>query len=110
MIRALILIVFLAHISALEILGVDYAQSDKQGHFWLGAAVSAVSMLALDRWKPDAAWYTRALVGTGAAAAVGAGKEWYDTGHIDRHTPDRKDFIATTMGGAVVALSLCWKF
>ena len=58
----ILLLVFLAHLPALEILGVDYSQPDKQGHFILGAATSAVAMLALDRWKPDAKWYTRAAV------------------------------------------------
>ncbi len=110
MIRSLLILLLLAHLPAVEVLGVDYSQSDKQGHFILGAATSALAMLALDRWKPEAAWYTRAAVGTAAAAAVGAGKEWYDSKHLDVHTVDRKDFIATTTGGAVVALSLCWRF
>lgn len=106
---ALLLLLF-AQVSALEILGVDFSQSDKVGHFWLGAATAGVAMLALDHWKPEAPWYTRALVGTGAAALVGAGKEWADSGDLDHHTVDRKDFIATTLGGATVALSLCWNF
>jgi hypothetical protein len=110
MIRALIILLMLAPLSALEVLGVDYRQTDKQGHFTLGACASAIAMLILDRIEPDAKWYARALVGTASAAAVGVGKEWYDSRHLDRHAVEADDVIATTTGGAVVALTLCWKF
>lgn len=109
--RGILLVLMVnATLPALEILGVDYSQSDKQGHFWLGAAVSAVAMIALDRWRPEAPWYERAAVGLGSAALVGAAKEWADGRDPLHHTQDRRDWIATTTGGAVVAFSLCWRF
>ncbi len=110
MIRALVIILLSVQLSALEFLGVDYSQSDKQGHFWLGAAVSGVSMLALDHWKPTAPWYTRALVGIGSATIVGIGKEYADSRDPLHHTTDRNDAVATITGGSIVALSLSWSF
>ncbi len=110
MIRSLLLLPLLANLSALEILGVDYSQSDKQGHFILGAATSAVSMLALNMVKPDAKWYTRAAVGIASSAIVGAAKEWSDSHDLLHHTVDQDDFVATVTGGTVAALTLCWRF
>ncbi len=109
MIRCALLFMVLARLSALEILSVDYAQSDKQGHFWLGAGTAGVAMLGIDRWKPEAPWYTRMLVGTATAALVGAGKEWSDSHDLTHHTVDSKDFIATATGGVCVALCMSWK-
>ncbi len=80
------------------------------GHFWLGAGTAGVSMLALERWDPEARWYTKLLVGVGSAALVGAAKEWSDGKDPIHHTVDQDDFVATTIGGATVALTLSWKF
>jgi len=99
-----------ASLPAVEFLGVDYSQTDKQQHVIAGAAASAIALVIVDRIDPAAPWYVRAGAGVLAAAAVGAGKEWYDSRHRDSHTTDINDFTATTMGGAVVAFSLCWSF
>ena len=110
MIRSLLILCLLARLSAVEILGVDFSQADKQGHFWLGAATAAVALVIVDRVEPDAKPIERAAIGIAASSLVGAGKEWYDSHHTDRHTVDRKDFVATALGGAMVSLSLCWRF
>lgn len=110
--KVLLAIFAIAQLPAVEpiFLGVDYRESDKQGHFWLGAATSGVAILGLEKLDPDARWYTKAAVGMAASAAVGAIKEWRDSGDLTHHTVDSKDFLATATGGATVALTLCWKF
>lgn len=108
----LLLITFLTACPAMELkfLGTDFTQEDKIGHFWLGAATSGVAILALEKINPEAKWYTKMLVGTVMAAVIGAAKEGFDTQDIAHHDPDRHDFIATTTGGAAVAMTMSWKF
>jgi hypothetical protein len=108
--RLILVILLCATLPAVEFLGVDYSQKDKQSHFVLGALTASLSMLALDMIKPDAPWYARALVGTGSAALVGAVKEVADGRDPDRHTVETDDFVATLTGGACVAITLCWRF
>lgn len=62
---------------------------DKQAHFWWGWAIAATLC-------PVSIW-----LGIFAAVVVGALKEVWDTqGH---GTPEVKDFLATTYGGATGA-------
>ncbi len=105
---ALLCLIGAAH--GMEILGVDFREDDKQNHAVLGVASAAVAMLALDRIKPDAPWYARAATGIAAAAVVGAVKELADSRDPLRHTADIDDFTATTLGGALVSLTFCWRF
>ena len=94
----------------LEFLGVDYKQQDKQQHAILGAAVAGTSILVLEKFVPDAKWYTKAAVGIIASAVVGAAKEWSDSKDLDHHCVEKDDFVATATGGALVSLTLCWDF
>lgn len=68
---------------------------DKKLHFIAGAVICLVVGLAVCP-----------VVGFIAAAVVGMVKELYDTAHPETHTADPIDFLATAMGGAVVALVL----
>ena len=63
---------------------------DKQGHFWWGWAIAATLY-------PVNVWFAIFV-----AALLGACKELWDAqGH---GTPDKMDFAATALGGAVGAL------
>jgi len=99
-----------AALPAVEILGVDYSEKDKQGHFALGVLTSSLSMLAFDMVKPDATWWQRALVGTGSAALVGAAKEYADSRDPLNHVVESDDFVATLTGGMCVSFTFCWRF
>ncbi len=110
MIRCLLLALLAARLPALEILGVDYAQSDKQGHAILGFGVASAAMEITEWVKPEARWYTKAAVGVLAAATVGLVKEYADSRDPLHHCVEADDFVATTSGGAIAALTLCWKF
>ncbi len=110
MIRALLMLSILAATHAVEILGVDYSEKDKRGHFVLGAASAGIAILTLDMFAPDAPWYVRAAVGTVAAAVVGAAKEYADSKDPLNHCVEADDFVATTTGGAVLSLCFCWRF
>lgn len=93
-----------------EFLGVDYKQQDKQQHAILGAAVAGTSILVLEKFVPEAKWYTKAAVGIVASAVVGAAKEWSDSHDLAHHCVERDDFVATATGGALVALTLSWRW
>ena len=110
MIRLAALSLIASCLSAVEILGVDYSQKDKQGHFTLGVLTASLSMLAFDMIKPDSPWWQRALVGTGSAALVGGAKEYADSKDPLNHVVESDDFVATLTGGLVVSLTLSWRF
>jgi hypothetical protein len=62
---------------------------DKQGHFWWGWAMAA-TLYPVNLW-----------LGIFVSAVLGACKELWDAqGH---GTPDKMDFAATALGGAVGA-------
>ncbi len=110
-----LLMVLLSPLSAVEFMGVDYSEQDKQGHFILGAATASISMLAYERFcearhQDPPAWWQSAAVGIASSVVVGAVKEWSDSRDPNHHSVDRDDFIATTTGGAAVSLTLCWRF
>ena len=109
MIRAIPFLLLLAPLSAMEILGVDYSESDKQSHAVLGAASAAIAMLAADRVDAEYPWYVRAGIGMAAATFIGVFKELSDANR-DGHTAERDDAVATITGGVVVAFTLCWEF
>ncbi len=97
---------------ALEPWGLpDLREQDKQEHAAAGVAVGAAGAGIAGMIMPRSTWWTRALIGTAAAAVVGAAKEAADS-QSRRHTSDPKDALATVAGGAVGALtiSLVWRF
>lgn len=108
--RFILPLFFALSLNAVEVFGVDYRQPDKQGHFVLGAMSAGIAILTLDMFKPDAPWYARAIVGTVAAAVVGAAKEYADSKDPLNHNVELDDFVATTTGGAVLSLTFCWRF
>jgi len=63
--------------------------SDKQAHFFLGAAVASTVAL-----------YSNPLLGLGLCFVVAVGKELYDA--TGRGTPEVWDAVATMLGGALV--------
>lgn len=68
---------------------------DKKLHFIAGAVICLVVGLAVIP-----------VAGFIVAAIVGMAKELYDTAHPKTHTADPIDFVATALGGAIVALVL----
>ena len=68
---------------------------DKLLHFLGGAVIEAAALLfGIPYYK-----------GLGAVALLAGVKELYDRLHPLRHTADWLDFLATVLGGAVVALA-----
>ena len=68
---------------------------DKKLHFIAGAVIAGM-----------VGYFTSPVAGFVAAALVGLIKELYDMRHPARHTADVLDFVATVLGGMVVALIL----
>lgn len=96
------------HLAALDLLGVDYDQSDKREHFLVGASTSAISLLLIERYEPEMRWYNKLLISTASAALVGIAKETADSFDPGHHSAEKDDVIATVTGGLVVSLSCSW--
>ncbi len=97
---------------ALEAWGLpDLREQDKQEHAAAGVVIGAAGAGLAGMIMPRSTWWTRALIGTAAAAVIGAAKEAADA-QSRHHTSDPKDALATVAGGAVGALtiSLAWRF
>lgn len=73
--------------------GERWTDPDKQIHFGLTAAGSAVCTIATGQADP-CLW---------AGVAVAAAKEVYDAQHRDKHTPSVRDFLAGAAGAYVGA-------
>lgn len=77
---------------------------DKQKH--ITASTAAGIVLAqnkpFNKWKP----WQRVLFNI---AAIGGGKEWYDSRHPDRHSADWGDVAADAVG-AVSAEGVVWLY
>ena len=97
-------------LSAVEILGVDYAQPDKRAHATIGAVLAGVSALVVQTVDPDAPYWRKVAWSMVAPAIFGVGKELSDMTDSKRHTADWRDCAATLQGGLVVSLTLCVRF
>lgn len=74
---------------------------DKALHSIAGSVTSLLPLLGI-LWGLHPSWWVPLC----AAAIAGALKEAYDSCHQDRHTLDVWDFVATSLGGIPVALTV----
>ncbi len=108
-----VLVFVAAPATALEAWGVpDFSQQDKQEHALGGALVGVLADATTKTISPRSTWWTRALIGTAAAAIVGTAKEISDARHPRSHDADPKDALATVAGGVAgsLAIELVWRF
>jgi hypothetical protein len=82
---------------------VDFTQLDKQGHALAGAAIAASAACV---FQPLMGWWYAIATGAISAVVIGLDKEIYDNHHTDKHTPDHRDFLATSYGGVGMAALL----
>lgn len=90
----------------------DYRQSDKREHALLGIATGEIGYALGAKLRPDWPEWKKIAAGFALGALAGLAKEIPDACDPKHHDCDPKDFIATTLGGAIgsVSLSLVFRF
>ncbi|MBA3622972.1 MAG: hypothetical protein H0W48_00580 [Methylibium sp.] len=87
----------------------EYRRSDRVAHLGVGFIAGTALDAGLRQVAPGLGRTARTVICVAAVAALGVGKEVYDSRHPDRHTADARDAIATTAGG-VLAAGFRWEF
>lgn len=88
-----------------------YKHFDKICHSVVGACIGSFTAIGLvigaSPLRDTSPWFWIAIAAGAMLVTdmVGTLKEVYDHAHLDKHTPDIFDIIATSLGGMVGAIS-----